>query len=84
MRPELLKRISKYEEQLLKLKHEQQPLKNIDKSKISHYIVDHWQLLTISEERAFLNDFVEKIVIVKTKMSKKVRFEVLEIKFYEE
>ena len=84
MRPEVLERISTYEEQLLKLEKQQEPLKSIDKSKISHYIVDHWKLLTDSEKLAFLTDFVEEIVIVnRDKDVKKGKAEVLEVKFYD-
>ena len=36
----------------------------IDKSKISKYIVDHWNYLTNKEKYDFLSEFVESIVIV--------------------
>ncbi len=85
MKQEVLERISKYEDELLKLEKHQEPLKNIDKSKISHYIVDHWKLLTDSEKLAFLTDFVEKIVIVnEDKNPKKGKAKILTVKFYDE
>lgn len=59
--------------------------KTIDKSKISKNIKEHWINLTIDEKREFLNEFVEKIVIVNRSQDKANGLpEILEVKFYDE
>ena len=84
MTKELRERIALYEENLIKLEKQREPVKYINKNKISRYIVDHWKLLTDSEKLAFLTDFVEKIVIVNRDTDvKKGKAEVLEVKFYD-
>ena len=59
--------------------------KTIDKTKISKNIKEHWINLTIDEKIEFLNEFVEKIVIVNRSQDKANGLpEILEMKFYDE
>lgn len=84
MTKELKERIAHYEDMLSKLEKQREPVKYINKNKISRYIVDHWKLLTDSEKLAFLTDFVEKIVIVNRDTDiKNGKAEVLDVKFYD-
>lgn len=57
--------------------------KNIDKKELATSIKDHWIFLSNKEKLEFLNNFVEKIIIVnKDKTNKKA--EILNVKFYDE
>ena len=56
----------------------------IDKSKISKYIVDHWNYLTNKEKYDFLSEFVESIVIVNRNSNRyNGKAEVLDVMFYD-
>ena len=63
-----------------------EPKKDLfDKTKIAKSIKEHWINLTKEEKKDFLNEFVEKIVIVnKSKDKAKGMPEILEVKFYED
>lgn len=82
MTKELKKRVAFYKKTLSKLE-KQRKSKSINKSKISPYIVDHWNLLTNSEKLAFLTDFVEKIVVINRNYNvKNGKIDILDLKFY--
>lgn len=56
----------------------------IDKSKISKYIVDHWNHLTNKEKYDFLSEFVESIVIVNRNSNRyNSKAEVVDVMFYD-
>ena len=77
---EKLKRDVKKEEKRIEPKKDL-----IDKTKIAKSIKEHWLNLTKDEKKDFLNEFVEKIIIVnKSKDKAKGMPEILDVKFYED
>ena len=77
---EKLKRDVKREEKRIEPKKDL-----IDKTKIAKSIKEHWLNLTKDEKKDFLNEFVEKIIIVnKSKDKAKGMPEILDVKFYED
>lgn len=71
------KEIKKEEERLKSRENE------IDKSMISRNIKEHWELLTQSEKREFLTQFVKKIVIINRSTDRHKGIpEILNIEFY--
>lgn len=67
------------------LEKQYQPTTQIDKSLIANTIKEHWQYLSNKERLEFLNQFVERIVIVNRSMDKaNGRPEIIDVKFYDE
>ncbi|MDD6480226.1 MAG: hypothetical protein PUF22_02985, partial [Clostridium sp.] len=83
MSEELDNIIQANETRLSRLEQDYTKKPDINKAKISRYIVDHWRLLTDKEKLNFLNEFVESITIVNRDTDRhKGKAEVLDIRFY--
>ena len=84
MSEELDNIIQANETRLSRLEQDYTKKPDINKAKISRYIVDHWRLLTDKEKLNFLNEFVESITIVNRDTDRhKGKAEVLDIRFYD-
>ncbi len=84
MKQTLEAEVSNLENELKKLSPKTNKEEKIDKKKIAKDILSHWQNLTNKERLQFLNEFVEKIVIVNRDDNRlNGKPEILDVKFYE-
>ena len=84
MSAELDRVIKENELKLMGLERNYAAKPNINKNKISKYIVEHWRNLTNKEKLQFLNQFVESITIVNRDTDRnRGKAEVLDVKFYD-
>ncbi len=85
MTSELDKKTEMLTNEIARLERILTPKKNIDKAQIALTLKEHWQYLSNKERLEFLNNFVEKIVIVNRDKDKaNGKPEILEVKFYDE
>lgn len=83
MTSELKKVIKINEEKLKELQQRCKSCSVINKKNISKRILEHWEYLTNKEKLAFLNDFVEEIVIVNRNTDKhNGEAEIFNVRFY--
>ena len=84
MSNELKKNIELNEEKLKKIQSNYHPY-ILNKNDVAKSILEHWQFLTDREKKAFINKFIDEIVIINRRIDRKHNeAEVLSVKFYED